>query len=125
MFNFTCKNCGGHKLSYQTYVSSESPLTFDSRVFVCYEQSRINEEDEAVGLSGYVCGICRHPLYHCGFRIENEKELFNLLIMGSDKREQEEKEYQGLLDEEARFEEQREQEEIESYQTEELAEAKN
>ena len=119
MIKFNCQKCKSSKLSYQKYVSSEAPLTFNPNDFISYEQPQINEEDEAVGLSGYICGTCGHPLYHCGFRIETEKELIDLLTMDPDKRQEQEKLYQDSEEETARQEEQREQDEIATYQIDE------
>lgn len=125
MIKFICQKCKSSKLGHQKWVRSCSPVKIHPNNHTEYEQAIINEDNELGGVDGFVCMDCGQELYFCGCRIQTEDELTSYLSLDQDKREEQEKLYQESVEEGIRHEEQREQDEIESYQTEELAETKN
>ena len=107
---FQCEKCGCHQLRYQKYVLCQSLVYLNPNGFISYGRANVNEDNEAVGLSGYVCANCGHRLYHCGLRIETEEQLVSLLIMDPEIREQQEKDYENYIKAQISAQEQEERE---------------
>ncbi len=118
MIKFQCNKCGSSKIGHQKWVGSCSPIKIHNNGHIEYEQAEIDEDDELRGVGGYICQDCGQELYFCGCQIQTEDELISYLSLDPDKRQEQEKFYQESEEETARHEEQRQQDEIATYQTE-------
>ena len=104
---FNCSKCGSENLGYQQWVESCSPVVIDSDGHLEY-MSAVVDTDNALGaVGGYACGDCKHPLNFCGCRIETEAELVSYLSLDPANREEQEKQYQEGINDEAEAGEQR------------------
>ena len=114
--NFNCRRCGKHNLAYEKYVKCVEPVNIKNDGHIEYAAAII-DQDNALGAEfGYVCADCGHLVYHCGRRIETEKELIDYLTAPPDKLAEEERLFEAYEKEVAA--EQEEEERIESYTVE-------
>ncbi len=95
---FECRECGAHELSYQKYVKCITPVSLQENGHVEYNQSIFDEDDYLATLNGFVCRSCGSLVEHCGVRMETEKQLVDYLTMDPQVREQQQSEYDELLD---------------------------
>ncbi len=119
MVKFLCQKCKSSKLGYEKWVNCRIPVIIHQNEHIEYDKAIIDEDNELGASSRFICQDYGTPLSHRGCYLETEKDLIDLLTMDPDKRKQEEKEYQELLNEEARQEEQRQKDEFATYQTDE------
>ena len=119
MFNFTCYNCGSSKFGYQKWISSCLPVTIHDNNHMEYEEAIVNEDNELDGADWFICMDCGYELHLYGHRIQTEHDLESYLSMAPDEQKEQERLYQESEEETARNEEQREQDEIATYQTDE------
>ena len=107
---FTCRECGAQELSYLKYVKCTTPVSLQDNGHVEYNQSIIDEDDYLATLNGFACRPCGSLVKHCGFRMETEKQLIDYLTMDPSDRQQQQQEYDELLDAQICAQEQKDKE---------------
>ncbi len=95
---FTCRECGAHELSYQKYAKCTTPVSLKKDGHIEYGQSIFDDDDYLATLNGFACKSCGRLVEHCGFRMESERQLIDYLTMDPQVRQQQQSEYDELLD---------------------------
>jgi hypothetical protein len=107
---FTCQKCGDHELSYQKYAKCLTPVTVKNNNNLEYGQSVIDEDDYLAIQNGFICGSCGSLVEHRGIRMETEKQLISYMTLDPGVRENEQAEYEELIDAQVSDQEQKEKE---------------
>ena len=103
--DYKCKKCGCSELDYEKWINCRLPVSEQNDGHIEYGSSQIDEENELVALSGFVCRDCGHRLSYRGCNIETERELLDYLSIDKEIREENEKLYEQCLAELAHDEE--------------------
>ena len=107
---FTCQKCGAHDLSYQKYAKCITPVSLQKNGHIEYGQSIIDEDDYLATLNGFACKSCGSLVEHCGVRMESERQLVDYLTMDPSDRQQQQQEYEELVDAQICAQEQKDKE---------------
>ncbi len=95
---FECRSCGSPELGYQKYVKFMTPVTLQENGNVEYGISQYDEDDYLAILNGFICTSCGSLVKHCGVRMETERQLVDYLTMDPQVRQQQQSEYDELVD---------------------------
>ena len=77
---FVCEECGSNRLRYRKYVLAETDVEYQDGVFH-YDEAIIDTDDSLDIERGYKCRDCGHLVAHCGYWVDNEKDLITHLTM--------------------------------------------
>jgi len=115
---FQCCRCGGKNLGYQKYVKCIEPVAIHADHHIEYGPAAINQDDYLAAEFGFICADCGYFIYHCGRRIETEKELIDYLSSPPEKLAEEQKFYETCEKEIAEEDEAEEAARIQAYEFE-------
>ena len=101
------------KLRYRKYVLAEADVEYQDGVFH-YDEAIIDTDDSINIERGYKCRDCGHLVAHCGYWVDNEKDLIAYLIMDPSIRDEEQYSYDAHQEEVAIQEAKREKEKYEN-----------
>ena len=90
---FTCSECGGHKLGYQKYIRWTVPVTIQKNGHVQYYEPEVDENDSADDEKGFYCVGCGELVTHCWHRMVTEEDLLFYLNMSPEEREEQERQF--------------------------------
>ena len=96
---YICPKCGKNILAYQKWVQSKEELIIHGNGHIEYAEAVIDPDHELKYCNGYICQNCDKPLFYYGSLISTERDLITYLMLDQEEREEDERTYQALVQE--------------------------